>query len=556
VELKPWHRHYDYNVPTTVRVPRLAIHELIQIPANAYPDKAALNFYGTEITFLELRGLVMRFANALGSLGVQKGERVGIHLPNCPQYPIAYYAALSLGAIVVNLNPMYTTEELKLMVATTNLTTLITFDMVIPAIRALCKEVPIQRVIVTKVTDYIKGMGVSTADSLDLEKGWLHFSTLLESVQTTKRPRVQVNPEDPALIQFTGGTTGIPKGAVLTHGNVVGATLRGALWGNATSMLTPYERRSVIAVLPYFHVYGNIVVMNWAFFSCATQIMVPRFQIDEFMGILANFKEITYFPSVPTMINAVINHPKAAELDLGRKLGLLNSGAAPMPVEMIEQIKDMGIFFGEGYGLTESSSLGISNPILGLHKVGSIGIPFIDNDVRLVSVKDGVTDVKQGEPGEIIMKGPLIMQGYWNNPQETTGQLKDGWLYTGDIAVQDEDDYFFIVDRKKDMIIAGGYNIYPREIDEVLFQHPKVLEGVSVGVADKYRGETVKAFVVLKPGETATEEEIIAFCRERLAAYKVPKLVEFRPSLPKSAVGKILRKILREEESGKKGNPA
>jgi len=556
LETKPWHRHYDYNVPTTVRVPRLAIHELIQIPANAYPDKAALNFYGTEITFWELRALVMRFANALGSLGVQKGERVGIHLPNCPQYPIAYYAALSLGAIVVNLNPLYTAEELKLMATTADLTTLITFDMVLPTIRVLCKEVPIPRVIVTKVTDYIKGMDVSTAHSLDLEKGWNHFSTLIENVQTFKRPRVQVNPEDPALIQFTGGTTGIPKGAVLTHGNVVGATLRGALWGSSTIILTPHERRNVIAVLPYFHVYGNIVVMNWAFFSCATQIMIPRFQIDEFMGILANFKEITYFPSVPTMINAVINHPKAAELGLDRKLGLLNSGAAPMPVEMIEQIRDMGIFFGEGYGLTESSSLGISNPILGLKKVGSIGIPFIDNDVRLVSIKDGVTDVKKGEPGEILMKGPLIMQGYWNNPQETAGQLKDGWLYTGDIAVQDEDDYFFIVDRKKDMIIAGGYNIYPREIDEVLFQHPKVREGVAVGIADKYRGETVKAFVVLKPGETCTAEEIIAFCRQKLAAYKVPKLVEFRPSLPKSAIGKVLRKILREEESGKKGNPS
>ena len=554
METKPWHRHYDYNVPTTVRVPRLAIHELIQIPANAYPDKAALNFYGTEITFWELRVLVMRFANALGSLGVQKGERVGIHLPNCPQYPIAYYAVLSLGAIVVNLNPIYTAEEVKLMATTADLTTLITFDMVLPTIRVLCKEVPIPRVIVTKVTDYIKGMDVSTAHSLNLEKGWHHFSTLIENVQTSKRPRVQVNPEDPALIQFTGGTTGIPKGAVLTHGNVVGATLRGALWGSSTIILTPYERRNVIAVLPYFHVYGNIVVMNWAVFSCATQIMIPRFQVDEFMGILANFKEITYFPSVPTMINAVINHPKAAELGLDRKLGLLNSGAAPMPVEMIEQIRDMGIFFGEGYGLTESSSLGISNPILGLKKVGSIGIPFIDNDVRLVSIKDGVTDVKQGEPGEIIMKGPLIMQGYWNNPQETAGQLKDGWLYTGDIAVQDEDDYFFIVDRKKDMIIAGGYNIYPREIDEVLFQHPKVQEGVAVGIADKYRGETVKAFVVLKPGQTATAEEIIAFCRETLAAYKVRKLVEFRPSLPKSAVGKVLRKILREEETAKKGN--
>jgi long-chain acyl-CoA synthetase len=555
LETKPWHRHYDYNVPTTVRVPRLAIHELIQLPANAYPDKAALSFYGTEITFWELRALVMRFANALGSLGVQKGERVGIHLPNCPQYMIAYYAVLSLGAIVVNLNPMYTAEELKGMVSVTGLTTLITFDMVLPAVRVLCKEVPIPRVIATKVTDYIKGMDVSTAESLDLEKGWHHFSALIDNVQTTKRPRVQVDPEDPALIQFTGGTTGIPKGAVLTHANVIASTFRCALWGNPTIILTPYERRNVIAVLPYFHVYGNVVVMNWGLFSCATQIMVPRFQIDEFMGLLANFKEITFFPSVPTMINAVINHPRAAELDLGKKLGMLNSGAAPMPTELIEQIKDMAIFFGEGYGLTESTSLGISNPILG-HKVGSIGVPVPDNDVRLVSIKDGVTGVKRGEPGEIIMKGPLIMQGYWNNPQETAGQLKDGWLYTGDVAVQDEDDYFFIVDRKKDMIIAGGYNIYPREIDEVLFQHPKVQEAVAVGVADRYRGETIKAFVVLKPGEMATAEEIIAFCREKLAAYKVPKLVEFRSSLPKSAIGKVLRKILREEETAKKGNPA
>jgi long-chain acyl-CoA synthetase len=293
------------------------------------------------------------------------------------------------------------------------------------------------------------------------------------------------------------------------------------------------------------------VVMNWAMFGCATQIQIPRFNIDEVMNLLANFKEITFFPAVPTMINAIINHPKAAELDLPKRVHLLNSGAAPMPVEMIEQVKDMGIFFSEGYGLTESTSLGISNPILGLKKVGSIGIPFIDNDVRLVDLQEGIHDVPRGEPGEIIMKGPVIMQGYWNNPQETAGQLKDGWLYTGDIAVQDGDDYFFIVDRKKDMIIAGGFNIYPREIDEVLFQHPKIQEAVSVGIADPYRGETVKAYVVLKPGETSTAEEIIAFCREKLAAYKVPKLVEFRASLPKSAIGKVLRKVLREEEEAK-----
>ena len=552
MEMKPWHRHYDYNVPTTIRYPRLPVHELLGIPANAYPDKAALNFYGTEMTFWELRQQCLRFATALGELGIQKRDRVAIHLPNCPQYPIAYYAALSLGAIVVNLNPMYTPEELKLMITTTSATTLITFDMVLANIRSVCKDVQIPRVIVTKVTDYIKGLGVSTAASLDLDKSWHHFSTLIDNHPSPKRPRVQINPEDPALIQFTGGTTGIPKGAVLTHGNVIAGTLQCALWGNPTINLTPVERRNVIAVLPYFHVYGNIVVMNWAMFNAATQIQIPRFNIDEMMNLLANFKEITFFPTVPTLINALVNHPKAKELDLAKRLKMLNSGAAPIPVELIEQIKDMGIFFSEGYGLSESTSLGISNPVLGLKKVGSIGIPFPDNDVRLVDIETGEKDVPQGQPGEIIMKGPLIMQGYWNNPKETAGQLKNGWLYTGDIAIQDEDGYFFIVDRKKDMIIAGGFNIYPREIDEVLFQHPKVQEAISIGVSDPYRGETVKAYVILKPGQTATAEELINFCKEKLAAYKVPKLIEFRESLPKSAVGKVLRKVLRAEEEEKK----
>ncbi len=551
MDSKPWHRHYDYNVPTTIRVPRITIPEILGIPSNAYPDKAALVFYGSEMTFWELRLLVLRFANALGGLGIQKGERVGIHLPNCPQYPIAYYAALSLGAIVVNLNPMYTPDELKLMAQTSGMTTLITFDMVLPTVRALCKEVQIPRVIVTKVTDYIKGMPVSTAASLELDKGWHHFSTMIDGCSSTKRVRVEIKPEDPALIQFTGGTTGIPKGAVLTHGNVVAGTFQCSLWGSTTHM-TSYERRNVMAVLPYFHVYGNIVVMNWAMFNCATQIQVPRFDIEEMMNLLASLKELMFFPTVPTLINALVNHPRAKELDLSKKIKMLNSGAAPIPVELLEQIKDMGIYVSEGYGLSESTSLGISNPVLGLKKVGSIGIPFPDNDVKLVDIENGKEEVPQGQPGEIIMKGPLIMQGYWNNPTETAGQLKDGWLYTGDIAIRDEDGYIFIVDRKKDMIIAGGFNIYPREIDEVLFQHPKIQEAVSVGVSDQYRGETVKAYIVLKPGEKATDAEIIAFCKEKLAPYKVPKLVEFRDALPKSAVGKVLRKVLREEEEAKK----
>ena len=552
MDSKPWHRHYDYNVPTSIRYPRIPAQEVLQIPAGSNPDKPATNFYGTEITFWELRLMVLRMANAMARLGVKKGERVGLHLPNCPQFIIAYYACLSLGAIVVNMNPLYTAEELKLIIETTGMTTLVTFDMVLPFVRGVCKEVDLPRVIVTKVTDFIDGMGVSTAKDLDLEEGWLHFSTIFDESTDTRVPKVDITPSDPALIQFTGGTTGIPKGAVLTHANLVAATFQVALWGSPTIPLTPIERRSVLAVLPFFHVYGNIVAMNWAMFSCATLILVPRFDIDELMGLLANFKEITFFPAVPTMITALVNHPKATEIDLAKKLGLLNSGGAPMPVELIDQVRDMGIFFSEGYGLSESTSLGIANPVMGLKKEGSIGIPFPDNDVRLVDIDEGKEDVKPGEPGEVIMKGPLIMKEYWNNPEETANQLRDGWLYTGDIGKIDEDGYFYIVDRKKDMIIAGGYNIYPREIDEVLYQHPKVQDAVAVGVPDEYRGETVKAYVVLKQGEKATEKEIIEFCREKLAAYKAPKIVEFRDSLPKSAVGKILRKVLREEEVKKR----
>jgi long-chain acyl-CoA synthetase len=551
MEDRPWQRHYDYNVPTTIRYPRIPAHELINIPAGSFPDKPATNFYGTEITFYELRAKILRMANALGAMGVKKGDRVGVHLPTSPQYVIAYHAALYVGAIVVNLNPMYTVEELKAITSNTGVSTLFTFDMVLPNVRPLCQEVEISRVIVTKVTDFIDGLGQSTAQELELEEGWYHFSELLENTPNTKLPRVEVVPEDPALIQFTGGTTGLPKGAVLTHANVVAATLQCTLWGSATIGLTQPEQRKVLAVLPYFHVYGTIVVMNWATFNCATQILVPRFELDELMGILGNFEQITFFPSVPTMINAVLNHPKAGELQLDKKLGMLNSGAAPMPTELIDQARDMGIYFSEGWGMSETTSLGIANPILGLKKVGSIGIPFPDTDVKLVDVEEGKQEVPKGEPGEIIIKSPLLMKEYWNNPEETAGQIKDGWLHTGDIAVQDEDDYFAIVDRKKDMIIAGGYNIYPREIDEVLFQHPKIADAVSVGIADEYRGETIKAYVVVKEGESLTEAEIIDFCKEKLATYKAPKMVELRNELPKSAVGKILRKVLREEEAAK-----
>ena len=551
MEAKFWLKNYDYNVPATISYPKFPIQNLVHLAAAQFPSKAAVDFYGSELTFRQVRDQVLRLANAFTRLGLKKGDRVGIALPNCPQYVIAYYGALSAGAIVVNMNPLYTHDELKFMMENTGLKTLVTFDGALSTMRPLALEMGLRQVIVTRMTDYIKAFDVSTSKDLELEKNWFHFSELLAASTDTKIPRIAFSPDDPALIQFTGGTTGFPKGALLSHGNVVAATFQCLQWGNSTIPYTPYEKRTVLGIIPYFHIYGNLCCMNWAFLSMATQIQLPRFDMDELIGTFARLEQITFFPTVPTMISAIINHPKAHEMNLPEKIRYFNSGGAPMPVELIQKVKDMGIFFSEGWGMSETTSMGISNPALA-HKTGSIGVPTIDNDVRLVDLTNGTEDVKQGEPGEIIIKGPTVMKGYWNNPEETNLQLRDGWLRTGDVGQMDEDGYITIVDRKKDMIIAGGFNVYPREVDEVLYQHPKVADAVTVGVPDPYRGETIKAFIVLKQGQTATEAEIIKFCKEKLAPYKVPKLVEFRNSIPKSAIGKILRKILRDEEMNKK----
>ena len=551
MEEKLWHQHYDYNVPTSIRFPRIPAQDLLGLPANLYPDKPAINFAGTEITFYELKQLSARMANALAGIGVQKGDRVGIHLPNKPEYLIAYYATLSLGAIVVNFNPLYTPDELKALINQTGVTTFITFDAVLDTVRAVSKEIEIPRIIVTSFFDYLPGVDPTTHEALGLEKDWYHFIELLNTTDNSKAQKVVIDLSDPAMIQFTGGTTGIPKGATLTHANIVAAALSVTLWGSATIELTPPADRIVMCALPLFHVYANIVCMNWAMLNCATMILVPRFEIDDFMNTLAGFNKITFFPAVPTMINAVINHPQAKEQNLAKKIDLLNSGGGPIPVEVIEQVKDMGFYYSEGWGMSETTSLGTANPMFGMKKAGSIGIPLPGVDVRIVDLDNAEKEMPQGEPGELLVKGPFIMKEYWNNPEKTAAELKDGWLYTGDIATQDEDGYLYIVDRKKDMVIAGGYNIYPRDIDEVLYQHPKILDAVSVGIPHEYRGETIKAYVVLNAGESATEEEIIDFCKEKLAIYKVPKMVEFRDELPKSAVGKILRKALRDEEEAK-----
>lgn len=537
-----WHRQYDYNVPTTIRYPQIAVPELLQIPANTLPDKAAIHYEGAEITFYEFRLLVLRMANALASLGVQKGERVGIQLPNCPPYLIAYYSSLSLGAIVVNINPASTLEELSLIVGTTGLSTIFTLDETADRIRELNKKTHIPRIILTNRRDYAEDTNCNFSG-----EGWHSFSALLAGCTNLRRPRVEVDTRDPAVIQFTGGTTGIPKGAVLTHANLIAAVMQTSPRMFPLLQFIPPERRTSLIIVPLYHIYGNLIA-NWSLFNGLTQILVPRFQAGEVIDLLLKISEVTYFPAVPTMLTALVNHPRIAEINLGRKIHIINSGAAPCPVELIERLRDMGVFITEAWGMTETAGLGVVNPILGKKKTGSIGLPAPDNDIRLVDLADGVTEVSRGQPGELLLKGPAVMQGYWNNPEETAAQLVDGWLHTGDIAVQDEDGFLFIVDRKKDMIITGGFNVYPREVDEVLYRHPKIKEAATVGIPDSYRGERVKAYIVAQEGETITPEEIIAFCKERLAPYKAPMEIEFRPSLPLSPAGKILRKILRDEE--------
>jgi len=551
LQTKPWHAHYDYNVPTTIRYPKIPVQNLMHMAAAQYPHKAAFYFYGCELTFTQLRKQVLRLANAFGSLGVKKGDRIGIALPNCPQYVIAYHAALSAGAVVVNMNPYYTRDELKFMVENTGMQTLVTYDEALPTMGPLAKDMSLKRVIVTRLADYMQHDDVNAAKRLTLEEGWHNFSTLIRECDDMRIPRIEFSPQDGALIQFTGGTTGLPKGALLTHANMIASVFQASLWFNSFLIYSPYEKRRTLIVIPLFHIYGN-VFMNWSFLNAATQILLPRFELDEVLDTIGKFDQITFFPAVPTIITAIVNSSKAGSLNLGERIRLINSGGAPMPAELIFKVKDMGLSFGEGWAMSETTTMGTCNPILA-NKPGSIGIPVMDNDVRLVDAETGDKEVPVGSPGEIIIKGPTVMKEYWNNPEETANQLKDGWLYTGDIARADEDGYLYIVDRKKDMIIAGGFNIYPREVDEVLYQHPKISEAVTVGIPDTYRGETVKAFIVLKSGESVTEKDIISFCKQKLASYKVPKIIEFRDAIPKSAVGKILRKILRDEELAKQG---
>lgn len=548
---RPWTKFYPDGVPRSLEYPEESLVLPLQRAARAHPERAAMIYFNREISYRQLLDEVQRVAGALEVLGVGPGDRVAIMLPNTPQCVIAYYAALWLGAVVVMVNPLYTPRELENQLVDSGATHLIALDLVYPRIEQVRANTQLEHVIIAGLSEYMpapvrwlfplvarrRGMTVHIPPDADVHR----WADLLRHAPVGDPAAVSVK-DDLAVLQYTGGTTGIPKGAMLTHYNLYSNCVQISAW------LSKFRGRTfrVLGALPFFHVYGLTTVLNYTIFGGGTMILVPRFEVEDILKLIQKHRPHV-FPGAPTMYVAINNHPKAGQLDLS-SIEACVSGAAPLPVEVQAAFERLtGGRLVEGYGLTEASPVTHSNPVWGRRKEGSIGLPWPDTDCRIVDLETG-EDVQIGEPGELLVRGPQVMKGYWNKPEATEAALKDGWLHTGDVATVDEDGYFYIVDRQKDMIIAGGFNIYPREIEEVLYTHPAVQEAAAIGVPDDYRGETVKAFIVLKDGHHATAQELMNFCRKHLAPYKAPREIEFRDELPKTLVGKVLRRVLQEEE--------
>jgi long-chain acyl-CoA synthetase len=543
---KPWLKFYPKEVPPEIEIPDKPIYPLLEDSANKFPDKIAVVFFGKKLTYRELKDSVDRLAAALHALGVRKGDRVGLFMPNSPQYVIAYFAVPRIGAVIVNMNPMYVEREIEYQLNNSGAETVIALDLLYPRIKNVRSKVKLKNVIVTNVKDYLPPVlkllyPLKQKERIEFEKDVLFLKDLLRKYPPTP-PEVSIQPDDLALLQYTGGTTGRPKGTMLTHRNIIANTIQAETW-----FYKDVEgEETILLVLPMFHAYGMIAMFG-QLYRGSKMIMVPKFEIKMVLKLIKKYKP-TLFPGVPTIFIAINNHPGADKYNISSIKTCL-SAAAPLPVEVISKFEGLtGAELLEGFGLTEASPVTHINPLDGKRKIGSIGIPVSSTDSKIVDIETGTKELKPGEVGELIIKGPQIMKGYWNLPEATTKALRNGWLYTGDISKMDEDGYFYIVDRKTDMLISSGFNVYPREIEEVLYEHPKVKEAGVVGIPDEYRGESAKAFVVLKDGETATAEEIIAFCKTKLAAYKVPKVVEFRKELPKTLIGKVIRRELREEK--------
>jgi long-chain acyl-CoA synthetase len=557
---KPWLKFYEPHVPEHIDYPDTNMPAALTESATRHPQRNYIVYKGKEIAYEAFNQDVDRFAAALQAFGIAEGDRVAIHLPNCPQFPMAYFATLRIGAVAVPCNPAYTARELTHQLKDSGAKIAITLTAFYPTIKQLRPETELEHVIVAKIKTYFPGTlrllytllrekkdGHRVSISGDANTYW--FADVLKSAPERPRP-AEINGEELAVLMYTGGTTGLSKGAQLTHNNILINAFQAKVWNKVGD-----EGESLLTTLPLFHSYGMTTCMNLAALAGGTAILVPDPRnIDDIIKTIHDQRP-DYYPGVPAMYVAVNNYPELDKYDLS-SIKACSSGAAPLAPEVQEKFQRItGGRVTEGYGLSETSPVTHSNPTFGDNRIGTVGLPWPDTEVKIVDSETGDQILGLDVEGELCVRGPQVMRGYWNMPTETANTLRldpDGgrpWLHTGDIATMDEDGYFRIVDRKKDMILgAGGFNIYPREIEDVLYENPKVLEGAAAGVPVEGKGERVKAFVVLKPGETATEEEIIAFCREHLAPYKVPKFVEFRDELPKTLVGKVLRRELVREE--------
>jgi len=552
----PWLDSYPPGVPEHVEVPPANLARLLADAARDYPHAPALHFEGRTTSYAELADRAWRFAAALARLGVTRGSRVGLILPNCPQAVVALFGALRLGAVVVQNNPLYTERELERQLADAGVEVLICLDLVYGRVKAVRERVGIREVIVTSTLDELPALkrvlahytrrGRAASAGIGREEPVRRWRDLLRQ-GAEKAPETAVDPAaDPALLQYTGGTTGVAKGVLLSHANLAANVEQVRAWFPDADL----GHEVMMAVLPFFHVYGLTVCLLLGIRLRAALVVLPRFDLHRVLAAIDHYRP-TLFPGVPTMYVAVNNAVAKGGHDLSSIKACL-SGAAPLPMEVAERFERFsGGRLVEGYGLSESSPVAIANPIYGKRKAGTIGMPLPDTLARVADPADPSRTLPVGEAGELALRGPQGMLGYWNRPDESAQVLRDGWLLTGDMAVMDEEGYFSIVDRKKDLIISGGYNIYPREVEEVLYEHPKVQEVCVAGVPDPYRGETVKAFVVLRQGERVTADELRDLAKSKLAAYKVPRVVEFRDELPKTLVGKVLRRALVDEDRAK-----
>ncbi len=552
----PWFTKYKDGVNENVNYIDTTIPAFLDESAARFPRREALVFQGYSVTFDELLSMINKFAGCLTDFGVKKGDVVSILLPNIIPCVASYYAVLKTGAICVMNNPLYSDRELKHQFNDSGSKILITLDLLADRMVKLRPQTGIKQIVYTSIGDYLpfpknflfklvgkkKKLAASVKPAMNLFK----WKKTLEGFSSEFKG-ADLSFDDVAMYQYTGGTTGVAKGAVLTHGNLSRQVQQISAW------FPDFKKGEeiMLGALPFFHVFGLSTSMNFAIHMGWTNVLVPKPQPEPLIDAITKFK-VTFAPLVPTMYIGILNLPDIDTADMTSIKGCF-SGSAPLPLGVIKDFeKRTGSVIVEGYGLTESSPVTHINPFdPEERKVGSIGIPISDVQCRIVDLENGETNVPVGESGELLIKGPQVMREYLNMESESKQTLKDGWLCTGDIAVMDEDGFFFIVDRKKDMVLSGGYNVYPRDIDEVFFSHPKVQEACSIGIPHSTRGEAVKTFVVLKQGEIADATEMIDYCKSRLAKYKWPIEIEFRDELPKSTVGKILRKDLRQEEMGK-----